>query len=113
MAHRVAVASTDGKVVNQHFGHAEGFHVFDVVDGGFSYVETREVRPVCGPDGHEDSGFDAVVETLKDCEAIFVARIGPGAARYMISKGVRVFEAPYAIEEVLENVVRNKLLAKG
>lgn len=30
MAYRIAVASTDGIVVNQHFGHAERFHIIEL-----------------------------------------------------------------------------------
>ena len=111
MAYRVAVASTDGKVVNEHFGHAEAFHVFDVGETGFTFLESRAVAPACGPDGHEDSAFDRIVALLSDCDAIFVARIGHGAAEYMISRGVRVFESPYAIEDVLAKVVQDRLLS--
>ena len=41
MAYRIAVASTDGIVVNQHFGHAERFHIIELnaETGKYSFIE--------------------------------------------------------------------------
>jgi len=48
MSIKVAVASNDGKVINQHFGHAQEFLIFDLNDDGtFEFVETRENVPTC------------------------------------------------------------------
>ena len=46
MAYRIAVASTDGIVVNQHFGHAERFHIveLDAETEKYEYTETRKVE---------------------------------------------------------------------
>jgi hypothetical protein len=41
---RIAVASSEGGRVDQHFGHAEDFLVFDVSQGGTTLVERRAVR---------------------------------------------------------------------
>ncbi|MGN0901814.1 MAG: hypothetical protein ACI4M9_00890, partial [Succinivibrio sp.] len=40
---RVAVASSDGHVINEHFGHARQFHIFDLKDNVAVYVGKREV----------------------------------------------------------------------
>ncbi len=45
---RVAVVSSDGKVINQHFGKAARFLIFEVGDGKTELVESREYTPVCG-----------------------------------------------------------------
>ena len=110
MSYRVAVASTDGKVINQHFGHAEQFHIFDVSDENFEFLESRDINACCQGHTHDISNFDRVTELLSDCQAIFVSQIGAGAAAYMIKKGVRVFEAPYVIEDVLFTVIHSQLL---
>ncbi len=46
---RMAIASSDGKVVNQHFGRANKFFIIDVnkEDMTFKFIETRTAFPVC------------------------------------------------------------------
>lgn len=110
MSNRIAIASTDGIVINQHFGHADRFHIVDIEENGYSFVETRKVAKCCNGGEHEESSFETVASTLGDCKAIFVSRIGPGAATYMEAKGFEIFEAPYVIEDVLKKVIDEKIL---
>jgi len=112
MKHRIAVASTDGKVINQHFGHADQFHILDITEEGHTFVETRFSKPVCGNGGHQSQDFDAVVDLLSDCQGVFVSRIGPGASDYMKSKGVLVLEAPYSIDKVVSKIRTGNILEK-
>lgn len=47
--YKVAVASSDGKTVDTHFGHAQSFLIFEVDEqtGAFEDVEERDVRAAC------------------------------------------------------------------
>ena len=94
MPHRVALASTSGKFIDAHFGRADRFAIFDLTPEGYAFVEVRSVERACGPEGHDECAFDAILDALSDCEAVLVSRIGMGAARYVRAKGMRVFEAP-------------------
>ncbi len=48
MGFRVAIASTDNIVVNQHFGHTERFYIYDVYgETNKNLVEERRVHPPC------------------------------------------------------------------
>jgi predicted Fe-Mo cluster-binding NifX family protein len=111
--HRIALATTDKLTVYQHFGHADGYEITDVDSdaGTFEFAGRRTVTPPCDGGSHSESVFDAVLEALSDCEAIVVAQIGPGAAEYVLSKGMRVFEAPGVIEGVIGTLLKQKLLA--
>jgi nitrogen fixation protein NifX len=114
MAHRIAVASSNGRLVDTHFGHSERFDIYELDEAKSSFVETRRVASSCSGGGHDESSFDAMLATLGDCEAIFVSVIGYGAAAYLNQKGMRVFESPYfAIEDVLAKVVAEDLLGPG
>ena len=75
MAYRIAVASTDGIVVNQHFGHAERFHIIEIDENTYKYSGTREVERVCQGHYHHDSSFDKVIDVLSDVHAVVVAKI--------------------------------------
>jgi predicted Fe-Mo cluster-binding NifX family protein len=110
MSINVAIASTDGKVVNEHFGRATAFHIFELNSEGFKFLETRSVEKCCNGGEHQDSAFEKVAEILKDCKAIFVAKIGIGASNYMESKGFIIFESPYFVEDVLNKVLQDNLL---
>lgn len=104
MPYRVAIVSTDGKFINQHFGHANNFHIFDLTEDSYTFLESRENISYYH-EKRQGTEFDQGVEPLSDCKAIFVAQIGPGAAAHMIKKGIRVFETPYKIEDVLQKVI--------
>jgi predicted Fe-Mo cluster-binding NifX family protein len=118
VARRVAVTTRDGKVVQEHFGHARHFHIVEIEDGGYRYVETREIEPRCKgafPDEtpHDSTRFDPVIELLGDCDAVVTAQIGPGAAQHVIASGLRVFEGRGLVADILEEIVRGRLLDGG
>ena len=111
MAYRIAVASTDGIVVNQHFGHAERFHIIelDAETEKYEYTETRKVERVCQGHYHHDSSFDKVIDVLSDVHAVVVAKIGAGASQQLESRRLTVYEAPFPIEPIVEKIINVKL----
>jgi predicted Fe-Mo cluster-binding NifX family protein len=108
MSIRAAVSSTDGKVINQHFGKTEFFLIFELRGGEFQYVEKRSVKPCCNMGEHEENAFEKTAKALNDCQIILVSKIGGGAADYMESRGFAVYESPFPI-----NAVLNKLITDG
>jgi predicted Fe-Mo cluster-binding NifX family protein len=117
MARLVAITTRDGKVVQEHFGHARHFHIVAVEGDGYRYVETREAEPRCkgggvGETSHEAAAFDPVIELLRDCDAIVTAQIGPGAAQHVIKSGIRIFEGRGLVSDILDEIVQSKLLER-
>lgn len=104
MAIRAAVASTDGKVINCHFGKASKFLIFEFKDNVFEYIEAREVKPCCNRGEHEDNAFETAAKELCDCSIILVSKIGMTAADFLESRGFAVYEAPFPIKECLEKL---------
>lgn len=73
---RVAVATKGEGLVNQHFGHAREFLIYDVDRAGPRLVGHRKVEQYCvGGDGEEDV-LTGVLRTLSDCHAVLVAKVG-------------------------------------
>ena len=73
---RVAVASRGDGLVNQHFGHAREFLIYDVDRAGTRLVGHRKVEQYCvGGDGEEDV-LAVVLRTLSDCQAVLAAKVG-------------------------------------
>ena len=105
---RVAIASTDLKGLNAHFGSAPKFAVYDVTPAGWSFVEAVEFEGNTEGDGtHRGDGDDRItpkVEALAGCHLLFCLAIGgPSAAKVVSAKihPIKV-QAPSPIEEVLE-----------
>ena len=77
MGFRVAVASSDGKVVNTHFGRASSFLVFDQQqDESFELLEKRDVTPICREYEHHEDDLKDLLDTISDCQGVLVSRIG-------------------------------------
>lgn len=107
---KIAIVSTDGKVVNEHFGRAKYFHIFEIDVNNYRYLETRNINSSCNDESHSNATLDDVIEVIKDCTAIVVAKIGDGASLYMGKKGFTVFEAPYLIDAVIKKIIEDDLL---
>ncbi len=101
---KVAFASTDRRRVNQHFGAAEGFVVFEVTPDKATLVGVGEFAEEA-MDGNENK-LAAKVDFLAGCHAVYVMAIGASAIKQLMSKGIqpiRVNEVD-AIDDLLADV---------
>lgn len=104
--YKVAVASSDGIVVNQHFGRADTFYIYEVAaEDEYRLLETRKVTPVCNRRDHDDDELRANVGKFKDCKYILVSRIGLGAANIVEQSGITPMELPGIIGESIHKLV--------
>ncbi|HEX2955104.1 MAG TPA: NifB/NifX family molybdenum-iron cluster-binding protein [Bacillota bacterium] len=101
---RVAVASSDGKFVNDHFGRAHQFLIFEYIGGTYRFVEMRSNIPSCQWEKNEEDAHAQTIRNLKDCQAVLVSRIGPGALHTLASNGIRSYEIADYIEEALKRI---------
>ncbi|NLL77804.1 MAG: diguanylate cyclase [Clostridiales bacterium] len=105
---RVAFASIDGTWVDQHFGSARYFQIFDLKEETYEFVEARRTESYCR--GNCEGGFEHLLKALDDCDAIFVVKIGQGAAAFMINHGKRVFEAYGPVRVILDRLLNGDLM---
>jgi nitrogen fixation protein NifX len=91
---KVAFASTDRQRVNQHFGAAEGFAVYEVTPDKATLVGVAEFAEEA-MDGNEDK-LAAKVDFLDGCAAVYVMAIGASAIKKLMAKGIQ----PIRINEV-------------
>ena len=104
---KVAIVSTDGKVINQHFGKASRFFIFEIDDcGKIQFLEVRETMPLCGSadEGHADDVLSRTISLISDCEALLCSRIGSRPREELRKKGIKPVEAPYFIDEALKSI---------
>jgi nitrogen fixation protein NifX len=91
---KVAFASTDRTRVNQHFGAAEGFVIYEVTPDKATLVGIGEFAEEA-MDGNEDK-LTAKVDFLEGCAAVYVMAIGASAIKKLMAKGVQ----PIRINEI-------------
>ncbi len=105
MSFKVAVASSDGKFVNQHFGMAQQFLIFEIDDGGeYKFLELRENAPACDVEGHTEDDMTRSVKLISDCKAVIASQIGPAAVDILINNGIDPYIAPTFIDDALKQL---------
>ncbi len=102
--YRIAVATSDGNNVDQHFGHAEVFRTYTVEAGKISEGESIDVReqqeiPLFGP-GHRTK-IESTVEKLKGVDAVVSTKYGGPAIEMIRENGIIPIEDQGSIEVVL------------
>jgi len=106
MSYKVAVASSDGKFINQHFGRARQFLVFEIKDDGeFEFLVLRDNTPPCDGGVHNDDLFAGTVDLISDCRAVLASQIGPGAIDALLSRGIQPYVIPDFIEDALKRLI--------
>lgn len=101
---KIAVASKDSISINQHFGHAKKFWIYQVSDSGCKLLETREVEHYCLGNSSSQSAMAMILQTINDCDAVFVAKIGDGPVGKLQAIGVRAVD-DYAYEAITESLL--------
>ena len=105
---KIAVASTDGKVVNQHFGRADKFYIFvaDSEKRTFHYEGERLAVPICQSGNHDEYAMIQAVNNLLDCTYVLVSQIGMLARNECEKQGILVFEIPDEIEKAIVKLLK-------
>jgi predicted Fe-Mo cluster-binding NifX family protein len=105
----IAVASKDGKEINQHFGHAERFLIYDVEKGDATLVDERTVERYCSFDpehplrGHLLRG---IAEALAGCRAVVTAQMGEHPMGELEKLGVEPFVTSGPIRQTLVELAK-------
>ena len=98
---RIAVASSDGIVVNQHFGRARSFYVYQMNDKKAEFVEKRIGRPFCHGGEHDDEDLQDTIDLLSDCKEVYVLEIGAGAEDALTERGIQPVKRRGLVEKVV------------
>lgn len=72
----VAVATKGGGRINEHFGHAKEFQIYEVSATGAKFIGHRRVDLYCQGGFGEEDALSTILQALGDCHAVLVAKIG-------------------------------------
>ena len=93
MTVKIAFASDDRRLVNQHFGAASAFAIFEMNETGSQLVEVAEFTETA-MDGHEGK-LAAKIALLDGCAAVYCNAAGASAIQQLLAKGIQ----PMRVEE--------------
>lgn len=98
---KVAVTSKGGKLVDQHFGKATDFMIFELEGQDCKFLETRPTKKYCN--GGDGIGLDPrekyeTIKSISDCDAVLTMKIGSGAQKKLEEYGIDCVEYCYTIE---------------
>ena len=113
----MAVASKGGGLIDEHFGQAHEFLLYEVTTAGARLLGRRQTDLYCtGPAncGDAESNLNGIIRALAGCELLLCARIGYTPWQKLESAGIQPNgeHALEPIEDALTAVYR-ELLAAG
>ncbi len=97
----VAVASLDGRLVNQKLGKAEELLIYGQQDNGEIYLVEARKTPRSGGGMQR---WEDLSNMLSDCRALMVAGLGDNPRRVLSQKKIDVLELDGTIQEAAEAV---------
>jgi nitrogen fixation protein NifB len=96
----VAVATKGSGIVNQHFGHAKEFQIFEVDGVEAKFVGHRKVDHYCQGGYGEEATLDNIIQSIADCKGVLASKIGGCPQEELRKAGVEPFEAYDTIDKV-------------
>lgn len=111
---KVAFATADGITIDEHFGRAGMFAVYELNKNGYAFIELRKFAEGrdAAIEGTRDMGqvheeaVQAKVDRLADCKLIYMTEIGGPSAARLARKGIMPVKVkgPLPIEEEVKKL---------
>ncbi|BAZ65578.1 nitrogenase cofactor biosynthesis protein NifB [Fischerella sp. NIES-4106] len=95
----VAVATKGSGLVNQHFGHAKEFQVYEVDGNEVRFIGHRKIDHYCQGGYGETATLENIIEAIADCKAVLVAKIGDCPKEKLHTVGIQTVETYDTIDK--------------
>ncbi len=113
-----AVSSKSGVLVDQHFGHATDFYIYEYKDNNIRFKERRSVSKYCDGSescdgmggGSKEGKIDAILETVKDCKGVLAMRIGEAPKQRLKENSIETFTTYDRIEDAVKQAAQKLLV---
>ncbi|WP_231036166.1 nitrogenase cofactor biosynthesis protein NifB [Pectinatus sottacetonis] len=109
--YRFAVATKSGMLVDNHFGHANEFYIYESNGSQVRFIEKRNVEKYCvGKELCDDKmdKIEKIILAIKDCAAVITLRIGTSPQKRLEQEKIDVI----VTYDRIENAVKKAALAK-
>jgi len=115
MSYKIAVATSDGSTIDQHFGKADRFEIFHVLDNGdfrSSEIRTKPAAVLNGETADLELGTrcgctaeEVDSEIISDCAYVLAAQIGMNALRSLARQGITAFDIGGNPEDAVKKII--------
>jgi len=112
MSFRIAVASSNGLDIDQHFGSAEKFYIYEVrTDGSYSLLRINsppERLPCNGTEkkccGCQGGTITADYSFLDGSNYVFAVKVGRNAERSLALENISAFSVETTVSEAVKKI---------
>ena len=105
---KIAFASTDGVMINDHFGWCKCFYMYALKDNTFVFEKTLDASNEISEEGDK---LAYKIECLEDANILCASHIGPKAVMMVKGSGIFVLKTENESERIdtyLENLLKLK-----
>jgi nitrogen fixation protein NifB len=95
----VAIATKGGGRINQHFGHATEFQIYEVTSAGAKFIGHRRTDKYCVGGHGEADAIATSIAALEGVTAVLCAKIGERPRERLAAAGIEVSDQ-YAFEYI-------------
>lgn len=108
---RYAVATKSGMLVDQHFGQAGEFYIYESDGENVSFLEKRAISKYCtGAEGcfdEKESKMELILRAVADCSGVLALRIGDSPSKKLSEMGIKIFTTYDRIEDAVKKASSN------
>ncbi len=97
---KIAVASTDGKFIDLHFGDANRFLIFKIEDGDGKFHDIREKTAM--PVNNHQERWVGSIDLIADCKAVLCSKIGNEPTIELRKLGIKPIELDCDVKEAVK-----------
>ena len=104
---KIAVASTDGKLVDLHFGDADRFLIYKIEDGEGKFQEIREKTAM--PLNNHQERWVASIDLINDCKAVLCNKIGNEPTIELRKLGIKPIQLDCKVKDAVSECSKHLL----
>ena len=104
---KIAVASTDGKLIDLHFGDANRFLIYEIKDGEGKFQIIREKTPMTLNE-HTERWISSI-DLINDCKAVLCSKIGKEPTIELRKLGIKPVQLNCEVEKGIEECSKHLL----
>ena len=124
MAYKIAIASSDEMYIDETFGAAKLFHIFEIEDGNFKKIEVRFADESnkdlqCGVSGgcrsegchsevnsgcNGNEGNSQKVELIADCRCVICKKIGFQIQKQLERRAITGFDVSCTVNQAIDKI---------
>jgi predicted Fe-Mo cluster-binding NifX family protein len=104
---KIAVASTDGKVIDLHFGDANRFLIYEIKDGEGKFQVIREKTPMALNE-HSERWISSI-DLINDCKAVLCSKIGKEPTIELRKLGIKPVQLDCEVKKGVEECSKHLL----